>query len=139
MRSVPLSGCSAPVIILSSVVLPAPLAPMTPDDAARRQLEGQVLEEHPVAVGLADSLRLDHHIAQPRAGRDVDLQLLAAPLVLLAQQLVVGADARLALGLAGAWRQADPLQLALPASAGAAFRLFSSRASRACFCSSQDE
>ena len=46
------------------------------DDAAARQRERQVVEQHRVAVGLAQVARLDHHVAEPRAGRNVDLHRL---------------------------------------------------------------
>ena len=84
-----------------------------PDHRARRGLEAEVLEEQPVAIRLRHAVKADHHIPQPRAGRDVDLHLLAALLGLLAQQLLVSRDAGLALGLPRGGRHADPLQLAL--------------------------
>ena len=43
------------------------------DDAGRRQRELEVLEQEPVAEALRDALRLDHHVAEPGPGRDVDL------------------------------------------------------------------
>ena len=38
------------------------------DDPAGRQREGQVLEEEPVAVALADAVGLDDDVAEPRPG-----------------------------------------------------------------------
>ena len=35
-----------------------------PDDAAGRQLEGEVVDEERVAEGLREMLRLDHHVAK---------------------------------------------------------------------------
>ena len=43
------------------------------DDAAGRQRERQVLDEQPVAEALRDVVGLDDDVAEPRAGRDVDL------------------------------------------------------------------
>ena len=43
------------------------------DDAARRQRERQVLDEQPVAEALRDAVGLDDDVAEPRPGRDVDL------------------------------------------------------------------
>ena len=82
------------------------------DDAARRQGEGDVLEEQVVAVGLGEPLGLDDEGPEPGPGRDQDLEL---PLLLgraLLQHGLVGADARLGLGLAGTGRLPDPLELA---------------------------
>ena len=50
------------------------------DDAAARQREREVVDEQPVAVALAQVLGLDHLVAEPRTGRDRDLQLVVAPL-----------------------------------------------------------
>ena len=49
----PLSGCSSPVIILNSVVLPAPFGPMTPTMPPRRQVEVQAVDQQRVAEPLA--------------------------------------------------------------------------------------
>src|SRR5690606_3987081 len=46
------------------------------DDAAGWEAEGEVLEEHLLAVGLRDALGLDDDVAEAGAGRDVDLELL---------------------------------------------------------------
>ena len=83
------------------------------DDAGRRQRERQVLEEQPVAEALRDALRLDHHVAEPRSGRDVDLDLVELHVVLFGEQLLVGAEARLRLRLPRLRREPHPLELAL--------------------------
>jgi hypothetical protein len=62
---------------------------------------------------LAQPLGLDDHVAEARARRDEDLELADHLLRLLGEQLLVGVDPRLALGVAGAGRHPDPLQLAL--------------------------
>src|SRR6185437_4280577 len=51
-------------------------------DAAARQREGQAIDEEPLAIALAQSLHLDHELAQPLPGRDVDLVGLVALLEL---------------------------------------------------------
>ena len=59
-------------------------------------------------------LGLDHEVAEPRAGRDRDLQLVLALLGRFGfgDELVVRVDARLALGLARTRREAHPFELA---------------------------
>ena len=110
------------------------------DDAARGQEEGQVVDQEAVAEALHEPVGLDDQVAQARTGRDGDLELVGAPLGRLGfgHELVVGADAGLALGLAGPGRHADPLELPGERLAPGAVRLLLA-ASRACFCSSQDE
>ena len=68
-------------------------------DGAGRHLEAELLEQQPVVVALRHFVEVDDDVPQPRAGRDVDLHLLAAALGLLAQQLFVGGHAGLPLGL----------------------------------------
>ena len=51
-----------------SVVLPAPFGPMTPDDAAGRQREVEVLDQQAVAEALAQAVGLDHEVAQAAPG-----------------------------------------------------------------------
>ena len=88
---------------------------MMPDDAGARQRERQVLDQQPVAVALAQALDLDDRVAQPRPGRDGDLQLAlrrTSRVVGLVEQLLVGAEAGLALGLAGLGAHAHPFELA---------------------------
>src|SRR6185503_16071435 len=67
-----------------------------------------------VAVGLVQVLDLDDLVAEAGAGRDGNLELALGSLglVRLGQQLLVGAEAGLALGLARSRAQADPLELA---------------------------
>src|SRR5256712_3579919 len=85
--------------------------PDDPDDPAARQREGEVVEEEPVAVRLAQSLRLHDQLAEPRSGRDRDLELALALVGIFGEKPLVGFDARLALGLPGAWGRAHPLEL----------------------------
>ncbi len=84
------------------------------DDAALGQVEGEVVEEEVLAVRLLQALRTDDDVAEARAGRDVDLVRLAAAVgAAVGEELLVGLEARLPLGVAGAGGHADPLQLAL--------------------------
>ena len=46
------------------------------DDAAARQREVDVVHQQHVAVALPQAARLDDDVAEPRAGRNVDLDLL---------------------------------------------------------------
>ena len=45
------------------------------DDAARRQLEGEIVDQQHVAEALAETLGLDYHVAETRARRNGDLRL----------------------------------------------------------------
>ena len=94
--------------------LAGPVGADDPDDPGLRQREAQVLDEDPVAVALAQALDLDDRVAETRSGRDGDLELAVGSLVgvRLGQQLLVGTEARLALGLPSPRRQAHPLELA---------------------------
>ena len=89
------------------------------NDARTGQREREVLDEQTVAERLAQVTDLDHRVAKTRSGRDHDLQTIGAALgsLGLALQTVVGREARLALGLAGLWRHAHPLELALQRTA----------------------
>ncbi len=62
---------------------------------------------------LLDVLRLHHHAAEPRPGRDLDLRLADLLASGLLGELLVGLDARLGLGLPRLGRGPDPFQLAL--------------------------
>ena len=86
---VPASGASCCAIMRKSVVLPAPLAPMTPDDAAAGQGEVEVLEEEPVAVALGEPLRDDDLVSEPRRPRDQDFRGALADAIALGQHLLV--------------------------------------------------
>ena len=84
------------------------------DDAAGRQLEGEVVDQKLSVIGLGEMLDVDDDIAEPRAGRDDDLRLAALqPRLVGLQELVIGLDARLRLGAARFRRAAHPFALAL--------------------------
>ena len=65
------------------------------DDPGGWQRERQFLEEQPVAEALRDAVSLDHDVAEPRPGRDVDLDLVEPHGLLLREELLVRAEARL--------------------------------------------
>src|SRR2546428_4257115 len=69
------------------------------DDAAAREREAQVIEQELVAVRLADALRFDDDVTEPRSRRDRDLELALAELRVFGEKALVGLDARLALRL----------------------------------------
>ena len=94
--------------------LPRAVGPDHADDAARRQAEREVLHQQVVAVPFANALCLHDELAQARPGWEVELlQLLRAPLPVLAEKVFVRRDARLALGVARTGRHAHPLELVL--------------------------
>ena len=111
MSIVPLSGCSCPVMMRNSVDLPAPFGPDDADDPARRQGEGQILEQQLVAERLGDVLRLDHLRAEPLGHLDHDLRLARLAVGLRVLQLFELPEARLGLGLPALGGLADPFQL----------------------------
>ena len=82
------------------------------DDAAGRQLEGQIVDQQVVAVALPQVLEVDDVLAEPLGHRDDDLRGLRLLLVRLGEQLLVALIARLRLGLPGARRGRDPFLLA---------------------------
>src|SRR6185436_7668497 len=88
-----------------------------------------VVDEEQVAVSLADATRLNDDVAEPWTWRDVDLDALDLLARVLGQQLLVRVQSRLALGLAGARRHANPLQLALQGPLAFGFRLLLERQS----------
>ncbi len=82
-------------------------------DASRGQAEVEVAVKHLVAKFLGDVVSLDHLVAQSRAVGDEDFKFLLFLLLVLIQELVVGVEAGLALGLAGLGGHAHPLELTL--------------------------
>ena len=82
-----------------------------PDDPAAGQVEAEVVDQHPVAVGLAQPGRLDHRVAEPGTGGDVDLDLVELDVAVLGEERLVGVEAGLGLVPARARVEADPLEL----------------------------
>src|SRR6185503_18890357 len=94
------------------------------DDPAPRQAEGQLLDQQPVAVTLAEAVRLYHEVTEPRARWNADLVWIGGALARLQHELLVSLQARLALRLTGARRCANPLELLLDLALARAFLLF---------------
>ncbi len=109
----PPSGFSCPVIIRNSVVLPAPLGPITPTMPPRGSVKLRSVDEQVVAVALLQMPRLDDDVAEAGARRDVDFGRLDLLRGVLAQQFLVRVQPRLALRLPGARRHPNPFELAL--------------------------
>ena len=109
----PASGCSSPAIMRKSVVLPAPFGPITPTIPAGGSEKRQVLEQEPVAEALA-SARSASITTSPRRGPGgmwISTRS-SLTLLLLGEQLLVGAEARLRLGVAGPRAHLHPFELA---------------------------
>ena len=104
--------------------MPGAVGPDDSDDPALREVEAQVIEEELVAEGLLHALGAHDDVAEARARRDVDLVRLAPCLdPALGDELLVGLEARLALGLPRARRHPHPLELALEGALACALRL----------------
>src|SRR4029453_9982411 len=82
------------------------------DNAARRQLEGEVVDQQLFAEAFVQLIGFDHDIAETGPGRDGDLRLAALVARRLGEHLLVGADARFGLGLARLGARPDPVELA---------------------------
>ena len=82
------------------------------DDAARRQLEGEIVDQHAVAKALAEAFEVDDVLAEPLGHGNRDLRGLGLLLARLLQQILIALVARLGLGLARLGRGRDPLLLA---------------------------
>ncbi len=83
------------------------------DDAAGRQAEGQVLEQHTVAERLADLVGLDDEITEPRPRRNVDLVGLVAGLEFLRRELLEPRKPRFGFRPPRAGVRAHPFELGL--------------------------
>ena len=83
------------------------------DDAAGRQLEGEIVDQHAIAEAFAEALEIDHVLAEPLGHRNRDLRGLGLLLAGLLQQVFIALVARLGFGLARLRRSRDPFLLAL--------------------------
>src|SRR5262249_34983452 len=82
------------------------------DDAAARQLEGEVVDEQAIAEGLADLRGLDDDVAEARP-RGNGVPERGRPLLeRLVHHRIVGLQARFGLGLPRARRHLHPFELA---------------------------
>ena len=107
--------------------MPAPFGPITPTIPPGGSEKVRLLEEEPVAEALGDVLRLDDDVAEPRAGRDVDLDLVEPDVLLLGEQLLVALHARLRLRVARLRAHPHPLELARERAAARRLRLLLDR------------
>src|SRR5689334_18308901 len=82
------------------------------DDAARRQLEGEILDKHAVAEGLVQPLEVDDVLAEALGHRNGDLRRRGLLLARLLEQFFIALVTRLGLGLTGLRGGCDPLLLA---------------------------
>ena len=94
------------------MVLPAPFGADHADDAARRQLEGEIVDQQAVAEALVQPFEIDDVLAEPLGDRNDDLRGLGLLLARLLQQILIALVARLGLGLARLGRGRDPFLLA---------------------------
>jgi hypothetical protein len=106
-------GLLLAAIMRNSVVLPAPLGPMTPTMPPRGRLNvrSSMSSRSPKPCARA---RLDHHVAEALGPRGSGSRWARAfSRLVLGEQLLVGREAGLALGLPRARGHAHPLELAL--------------------------
>ena len=91
------------------------------DDASGRQVEGQVLDEQPVAEPLLHVLGPDDDVSEPRPRGNVDLDRVPPLGLVLGQQLLVRSEPRLRLGVPRGRAHPHPFELALerPSAGGA--------------------
>ena len=82
------------------------------DDTARRQLEVHILEQETLAIGLGEAFGLDHDAAQSFADRNENLRRPLTLLLRAGQQIFVGIDAGLGLGLPRLGRARNPFPFA---------------------------
>ena len=75
------------------------------DDAARRQLEGEIVDQQIVAEALFEVVEIDDVLAEPLGDRNDDLRGLRLLLAGLLEQIFVALVARLGFGLPGARRR----------------------------------
>ena len=112
MRIVPASGFSVAGQHAKERGLAGAVRADDADDGARRQAEREVVDQQPLAEGLAQPVDLDHEVAEPLPRRDVDLVRLVAGLEFDGRQFVELAQPRLALRLPGLRVRAHPLEFA---------------------------
>src|SRR5262245_17994980 len=82
------------------------------DNAARRQLEGEIVDQQLFAEALVQLIGFDHDIAETGPGRNGDLCPAALVARRFGEHLLVGADARFGLGLTRLGARPDPVELA---------------------------
>ncbi len=120
---VPLSGFSLPMIILSRVVLPAPLGPIIPTIAAWGNGSRKSVENEAVVVGFRHLVKFKDNVTEARTRRDVDFQFFAALFGFLSEQFFVGSDTRLSLWIDAPWATCGSIRVRARESFGAGFRI----------------
>ena len=101
-------------MVLNSVVLPTPLGPMTPTMPLRGSVNDRSLISVPAVEALVEVLDLDDDVAQPRAGRDLDLlEVELAGLLRFGRHLLVAPQTGLVLRLPRLGAGPHPGQLLL--------------------------
>ncbi len=110
----PPSGCSSTHDHLEQCRLADAVGADDAHDPVPRQRERQVVHEQPVAVPLGQADRLDHHVAQARSWRDLDvLEVKLAGFLCLGGHLLVALQPGALLGLARSGVGPNPVQLVL--------------------------
>ena len=99
------------MIIRISVVLPAPLGPITPTMPPRGSLNDRSSISTRSPYALRSSVGLDHDVAEPGSGRHVDLNLVELDVAILREQRLVGVEAGLGLVAPSAGVHPHPLEL----------------------------
>src|SRR5205085_760972 len=92
--------------------LPRSIRPDDADDPAARKGEVEIVDQQIVAVAFAELPGFDDHVAEARAGRDVNFGRLDLLSRLLAEQILVRVQTSFTLRLPRPWRHANPLELA---------------------------
>src|SRR5690606_13877428 len=82
------------------------------DNAARRQLEGKIIDQQTIAKALGDAVRLIDVASEARSRRDDDLRLAFLLLARFGEKVVIGIDTRLGLRLTCLGALPDPLKFA---------------------------
>src|SRR5690349_24675793 len=86
--------------------------PDHPDDAAGRQLEGEIVDQQIVTESFAEAVEVDHVLAQPLSHRNDDLGGLGRLLAGLLEEVLVALIARLRFCLPRLRTMSDPFLLA---------------------------
>src|SRR5579883_1043102 len=78
------------------------------DNAAGRQLEGEIVDQQPVAKALREMREVDDIVAKPLGDRNDDLRGCGRLLILLGDEFLIALDAGLGFGLARLRARCDP-------------------------------
>ena len=92
--------------------MPAPFGPITPTMPAGGSVNERSSISRRSPKPLRRSVGLEHHVAEPRPGRDVDLHLVELHVALLGEQRLVALEPGARLGAPALRRLAHPLELA---------------------------